>query len=56
LIRPTNLGFPLEEENRQVIENSIKNISFIIFIQVKKTGSRENEIEKLKCVDDELYN
>ena len=55
MIRPTNLGFPLEEENRQVIENSIKNISFIIFIQVK-TGSRENEIEKLKCVDDELYN
>ena len=62
------LGVLLEENNRQVIEGSIENISFIMFLWIK-TGVRENEIEelkiilktldqedKIKYVDDELSN
>lgn len=55
------------QENRQVIEDSIKNISFYNAYKIQETGSRENEIEeqkdvlktlgqedKIKDVDDEL--
>lgn len=55
------------QENRQVIEDSIKNISFYNAYKIQETRSRENEIEvqkdvlktlgnedKIKNVDDEL--